>query len=91
MQEKIEKLSSILYSRSTPYRFKKEQGSFDRGYLKVNFWIDELCIESLENDKNIQKSFDEKIEKLKRWLETLQESEYKEGMKKALSDADYGT
>jgi len=89
MQEKIEKLSSILYGHATPYRFKKEQGSFDRGYLKVNFWIDELCLESIENDKKIQKSFDEKVEKLKRWLETLQESEYKEGMLKALHDAGY--
>ena len=89
MQEKIEKLSAMIYSYSTPYRFKKEQGSFDRGYLKVNFWMDELCIESLENDKRIQKSFDEKVEKLKRWLETLQESEYKEGMSKALHDAGY--
>ena len=89
MQTKIEQLSSKLYSHATPYRFKKVQGSFGRGYLKVNFWIDELCIESLEDDKKIQKSFDERMEKLKRWLETLQESEYKDGMLKALYDAGY--
>ena len=89
MQEKIEKLSSTLYSHGTPYRFKKVQDSFDRGYLKVNFWIDELCIESLVEDKKIQRNFDEKVERLKQWLETLQESEYKEGMLKALYDAGY--
>ena len=87
MQEKIEKLSSILYNRSTPYRFKKEQGSFDRGYLKVNFWMDELCLEALEKDRLIEQEFDEKIEKLKRWMKTVKGSEYKEGMLKALEDA----
>ena len=89
MQEKIEKLSSNLYIQATPYRFKKAPSRFDKGYLKVNFWIDELCIASLEKDKRIQKGFDEKIEKLKRWLETLENSEYKEGMTKALHDAGY--
>ncbi len=89
MQAKIEKISARLYSCSTPYRFKKEQGSFDRGYLKANFWMDELCLESLENDKKIQKSFDAKVEKLKRWLDTLSESDYKAGMIKALRDAGY--
>ena len=55
----------------------------------MNFWMDELCLESIENDKRIQKSFDERVEKLKRWLETLPASEYKEGMIKALRDAGY--
>ena len=89
MQEKIEKISSRLYASATPYRFKKEQRSFDKGYLKVNFWIDELCLESLEKDMHIQKSFDARVDKLKRWLDTLQDSEYKEGMRQALSDAVY--
>ncbi len=89
MQQKIEKLSSKLYIHSTPHRFKKEPSSFDRGYLKVNFWMDELCIESLNRDKQIAKEFDEMIEKLKRWVNTIEESQYKEGMKKALKDAGY--
>jgi len=89
MQEKIEKLSARLYANVTPYRFKKEQGRFDRGYIKVNFWIDKLCIESIERDRRIQKEFDEKLQKLKRWFDTLPESEYKAGMKKALKDAGY--
>jgi len=86
MQEKIEKISSRLYANATPYRFKKEKKSYDKGYLKVNLWIDALCIESLEKDIHIQKSFDAKVEKLKKWLDTLQDSEYKEGMRQALSD-----
>lgn len=89
MQQKIEDLSSRLYINSTPHRFKKEQNSFDRGYLKVNFWMDELCLESIAKDKQIAIDFDEMIEKLKRWIETIKESEYKEGMKKALKDTGY--
>ena len=89
MQEKIEKISSILYNHSTAYRFKKEQGSFDRGYLKVNFWMDKLCLESLAKDRQVNVEFEEKIEKLKRWLETVKDSEYKEGMQKALHDVGY--
>ncbi len=87
MQQKIEKLSTKLYICSTPHRFKKEPSSFDRGYLKVNFWLDELCIESLKKDQQIAKEFDEMIEKLKRWMNTIEESPYKKGMKKALKDA----
>ena len=33
--------------------------------------------------------FDEKVEKLKRWMETIKKSEYKKGMKQALKDAGY--
>jgi len=89
MQEKIERLSAKLYVNATPYRFKKEQGRFEKGYIKVNFWIDALCLESLKKDREIQKRFDEKVEKLRRWLETLPESEYKAGMTKALQDIGY--
>lgn len=89
MQQKIEELSSKLYINSTPHRFKKEPGSFDRGYLKVNFWMDELCLDSLNRDKQINIDFEEMVEKLKRWIGTIEESEYKEGMKKALKDAGY--
>ena len=89
MQEKIERLSSKLYINSTPHRFKKEPNSFDRGYLKVNFWMDELCLESISKDKQIKIDFEATVEKLKRWMETVKESEYKEGMKKALKDAGY--
>ena len=89
MQQKIEDLSTKLYISSTPHRFKKEQNSFDRGYLKVNFWMDELCLESMAKDKQIVIEFDETVEKLKRWMETIKESEYKEGMEQALKDAGY--
>ncbi len=89
MQQKIEDLSTKLYINSTPHRFKKEQNSFDRGYLKVNFWMDELCLDSMAKDKQIIIEFDETVEKLKRWMETIKESDYKEGMKQALKDAGY--
>ena len=89
MQQKIEDLSTKLYINSTPHRFKKEQNSFDRGYLKVNFWMDELCLDSMAKDKQIVIEFDETVEKLKRWMETIKESDYKEGMKQALKDAGY--
>ena len=89
MQEKIEELSSKLYINSTPHQFKKEKNSFDRGYLKVNFWMDELCLDSLKRDKQINIDFEAMVEKLKRWIGTIEESEYKEGMKKALKDTGY--
>lgn len=89
MQTKIEKLNAELYIQSTPHRFKKEQNSFDRGYLKVNFWMDELCLESIAKDRQIELEFDDKVEKLKRWMETIKESEYKEGMRQALKDSGY--
>ena len=87
MQEKIEQLSAKLYINSTPHRFKKEKNSFDRGYMKVSFWMDELCSEAIAKDRQILKDFDAMVEKLKRWIETMEESDYKEGMKKALRDA----
>lgn len=87
MQKKIEHLSAKLYINSTPHRFKKEQNSFDRGYMKVNLWMDALCSEAIAKDRQIVKDFDAMVEKLKCWIETIEESEYKEGMQKALHDA----
>ncbi len=89
MQQKIEKLSSKLYILSTPHRFKKEQNSFDKGYLNVNEWMDKLCCEYIEKDREIISDFESMIEKLKVWVETRGDSAYKEGMKKALKDAGY--
>lgn len=89
MQEKIEHLSAKLYVNSTPHRFKKEKNSFDRGYMKVNLWMDALCSDAIAKDRQIVKDFDAMVEKLTHWIETLEESEYKAGMKKALHDAGY--
>ncbi len=89
MQQKIEKLSAQLYIQSTPHRFKKEQNSFDRGYLKVNTWMDALCSEYMNKDREILRDFEASIEKLIAWIETLDDSVYKEGMKKALKDTGY--
>ena len=51
--------------------------------------MDELCLDSLKRDKQISIDFEEMVEKLKRWIETIEESKYKEGMQKALKDAGY--
>lgn len=89
MQQKIEKLSSRLYILSTPHRFKKEQSSFDRGYLNANDWMDGLCSEYITKDREILRDFEAMMEKLKSWVDARDDSAYKEGMKKALRDAGY--
>lgn len=89
MQQKIEKLSAQLYIQSTPHRFKKEQNSFDRGYLKVNTRMDALCSEYISKDREILREFEATVEKLIAWVEARDDSVYKEGMKKALKDAGY--
>lgn len=89
MQQKIETLSSRLYILSTPHRFKKEQDSFDRGYLNVNDWMDGLCSEYMQKDRAILHDFEAMITKLREWIEARDDSAYKEGMKKALQDIGY--
>jgi len=51
--------------------------------------MSELCYKHIQKERQLLNDFEAMIEKLQRWVETLDESEYKAGMLKALKDAGY--
>ena len=84
------KLNAELYQLSANYRFSKNPGEFDRGYLKISDWLADLCFhfqqrkkcqESSDKDefKEIVKSYSDKIKE-------LEPSEYRNGLLKAISE-----
>jgi len=74
MQKKIESLSSKLYIQATPHKFKETTDRFDHGYLKANGWMSELCYKYIQKERQLLNDFEAMIEKLQRWVETLDES-----------------
>ena len=84
------KLNSELYQLSAPYKFSKQPTDFDKGYMKISNWLNDLCYyyekkrqtEELHNENE----FKAVIKKHKDKIEELGPSEYKDGLLKALQN-----
>lgn len=84
------KLNSELYQLSAPHRFAKKPTDIDRGYIKIADWLADVCFH-YEQKRKQQDVFDEDefkalIEEYRAKVHWLQESEYKNGLLKALSE-----
>ena len=84
------KLNKNLHSKAAHYKFSKKPGNFDKGYLKISDWINDLCFYYIQKHKQIAKEDDKEFNTLiqahREKIEALEPSEYKEGLLKALND-----
>ena len=86
----FKQLNKDLYQKSAHYRFAKKPDDFDRGYLKLNDWLNELCWYYISREKDMQRQMDEEfrslVKKKEKKISELKESAYKQGLKKAVED-----
>ncbi len=86
----FEKLSSNLYVKVSHHKFAKKPNDFDKGYVKVGEWINELCwyyiSKQKEYDEQTQREFFSLISKQKEKIDALRDSEYKEGLLRAMDE-----
>lgn len=84
------KLNTELHQLSAPHRFAKKPNELDRGYLKISTWLNDLCYH-YEKKRQSQEKFDEDefkalVESYRERILKLSDSEYKEGLLKALNE-----
>ena len=84
------KLNAELHQLAAPHRFAKKSTELDRGYLKISEWINDLCF-YYEQKRKFQEKFDEDefkalIDRHRIMVNELENSEYKRGLLKALSE-----
>jgi hypothetical protein len=86
----FKKLSDDIYYKSSHYKFAKKPTGFDKGYVKVSDWINELCWHYIsrhkELDRNMEEEFTQLIQQQRQKAESLSESAYKKGLLQALKD-----
>jgi hypothetical protein len=84
------KLNKDLHSKAAHYKFAKKPTTFDKGYLKISNWVNDLCFYYIQKNKQLAKEDDIEFTKLiqahREKIEALEPSEYKEGLLKALDD-----
>lgn len=84
------KLNSELYQLSAPYKFAKKPTDFDKGYMKISDWLNDLCYyfeqKRIAEELNDENEFKALIESYRAKINELSESEYKQGLLKALNE-----
>ena len=84
------KLNSELYQLSAPHRFSKNPNDFDKGYLKMSNWLNDLCY-YYEKKRQSQELLNEDefkalIEAHRDKINLLEQSPYKDGLIKAINE-----
>ncbi len=86
----FEKLNNDLYYKSSHYKFAKKPTDFDKGYLKISDWVNDLCWHYITKRKQLDAEMDAEFKKLlqeqKKKILALSPSEYKDGLSKAVDD-----
>ena len=84
------KLNQDLHNKAAHYKFSKQPTAYDKGYLKISDWVNDLCFYYIQKNKLIQNEDTQEFKKLiqahREKIESLKPSEYKEGLLKALDD-----
>jgi len=84
------KLNTELYQLSSPYRFSRKPTDFDKGYLKISNWINDLCFH-FEKKRQSQDAADEDefkalLAEYRAKINELEDSDYKRGLLKAINE-----
>ena len=86
----FEQLNEELYFKSSHYKFAKKPTDFDKGYLKVREWVNDLCFFYIQKSKQIEQmnedEFKELVQAQREKAEALEPSLYSDGLLKALDD-----
>ncbi len=84
------KLNQELYQQSANNRFSKNPGEYTKGYVKISNWLAELCFyyeqRRVNQEKYDEEEFKALIEEHRAKISELDDSEFKEGLLKALSE-----
>lgn len=88
----FEKLSNNFYFKSSHYKFTQKPTDFDRGYMKISDWINDLCWYYMHKKKQLDKDSDTEFKRLVRVQKTkiheLPSSLYRDGLMKAMDELD---
>ena len=86
----FKKLNHDLYYKASHYKFAKKPNEFDRGYMKISDWINDLCwhyiIKCKQLDKDMDIEFKSLVEAQRKKIQALEPSEYRDGLMKAVND-----
>ena len=83
------KLNTELYQESAASRFAKKPTDYDRGYMKINDWLADLCFHFEKKRKTQEKHDEDEFKVLlleyRDKINELTDSDYKNGLLKAMS------
>ncbi len=86
----FEKLNKDLYAKAGHYKFAKKPTDFDRGYMKISDWINDLCwyyvSKRKASDAEMDREFKALVKAQGEKVSVLEPSEYKNGLLKAIED-----
>jgi len=86
------KLNKELYLRGGHYKFAKKPTDFDKGYMKINDWVNDLCFYYIKRqeafEKEIEIEFKMHVQEQKEKVLSLEPSLYKDGLLKAIDDVE---
>lgn len=86
----FEQLNRGLDHKAGHYRFAKKPNDFDRGYMKISDWVNDLYWFYIRKRKPLDKEMDTEFKELirvqKEKIGTLPSSHYKAGLLKAIED-----
>lgn len=89
----FEALSRLLSTNDAPHLFSKNPTEFDKSYLKMSQWLNELCYFYIQKrkryDKEIDMEFKTAVSQKKLQVSKLQTSEKKAGFLKALGNVKF--
>lgn len=84
------KLNSELYQLSAPHKFTKKPTDFDKGYMKISNWLNDLCYyyeqKRKANELSDENEFKDLIYNYKKKINELEASYYKRGLLKAINE-----
>ena len=86
----FKKLSNDLYFKASHYKFAKKPNDFDRGYMKISDWINDLCWHYMQKRKQLDRDseieFKRLVEAQRKKIDGLAPSEYRDGLIKAVDE-----
>lgn len=86
----FEKLSNDLYFKASHHRFAKKPNDFDRGYMKISDWINDLCWYYMQKRKQLDRDseieFKRLVETQRKKIKELEPSQYRDGLLKAVDE-----
>lgn len=86
----FKKLSNDLYFKASHHKFAKKPNDFDRGYMKISDWINDLCWYYMQKRKQLDRDseieFKTLVEAQRKKIEDLEPSEYRDGLLKAVDE-----
>ncbi len=86
----FKKLSNDLYFLASHHKFAKKPTDYDRGYMKIADWINDVCWHYMQKRKQLDRDseieFKSLVQAQRKKIEALEPSEYKDGLIKAVDD-----